>query len=281
MSTPVLVEYYDLMDEAGNPSENRLASLVINQPETANALSSKILVAMTQNLHLIAQDQTVRALIIQSKGKHFSAGANLKWMQESARLGYEKNREEAEKLTAMFEAIYHMPMPTIAVAKGASYGGAVGMIAACDYALATESARFCLSEAKIGLIPAVILPYLSRKMMRGPLRRLTLSSYVFNAAEALSYGLVEQVVPMEAMEQAVRSEIQNILAASPQSQLAYKKLQDEMDEHQGRQGSYTADAIAKIRASVSGQEGLTAFFAKRKPLWFCQIADTAELIVDS
>lgn len=279
--TAAVVTYHQLVDPQGAASGGRLASLIINRPEAANSFNGELLEAMTAHLKKIAQDPTVRLLLVQSSGKHFSAGADLNWMRESAQLGEESNRREAEKLTAMFESLSHLPMPSLALVKGAAYGGAVGIIACCDYAVATEDARFCLSEVRVGLIPAVILPYLSRKMRPGDLRRLALSGQVFSAEDAIQNGLIQaKVSSAEELDPWLRGELKQILAASPDAQKAYKQLQYFLDEHHHSQGLHTADAIAKIRASTSGQQGLQSFFEKKMPPWLAMPADEETLVQD-
>ena len=280
MSDVVIVKYVPVLNQDGSESSDRIASLCINRPGTANAFSGEILVSISKNLEEIAQDKSVRALLFQSIGKHFSAGADLNWMKDSAKLGFDHNFAEAKKLTAMFEQLCNMPMPTIAVAKGAAYGGAVGIIACCDYALATDDAKMCLSEARVGLIPAVILPYLSRKVRTGDLRRLTLTAKVFSANEAIMNGLVQIVEDRKSMNELLINELNQLLTASPHSQLAYKNLQVAITSQNNAQTDTTAKAIADIRASEMGQEGLTSFFEKRKPVWSKYLPEDAVLFED-
>ncbi|SMF69824.1 enoyl-CoA hydratase-related protein [Pseudobacteriovorax antillogorgiicola] len=279
MSDPVIVQYTPLQSTDGEESNDKIASICINRPGSANAFSGEILVAIAKTLEVIAKDPHVRLLLFQSVGKHFSAGADLNWMKESAQLGYEHNVKEAQKLTAMFEQICAMPMPTIAVAKGAVYGGAVGIIACCDYSVALDNTRFCLSEARVGLIPAVILPYLSRKMKPSSLRRFTLSAQVFNAEQAKSCGLIEEIQTVETINEWLIGEANHILAASPEAQVAYKILQDTVNSHSNAQIDETAQSIAKIRATPMGQEGLGSFFEKRKPIWVRSVAPSESLFM--
>ena len=277
MSESVLLEYIPLVGQNGSISSDRIACLSINRPESANAFSGDILVEMTKKIHDVKQDTSIRVLLLQSVGKHFSAGADLGWMKESAVAGYEKNLDEAAKLTSMFESLNHLDVPTVAVCKGAAYGGAVGLAAVCDYTLATETARFCLSETNVGLLPAVILPYLSRKIPLGILKRWTLSGQVVPSHEALGAGLVQRVIPTQDMESELRTEINHLLSSSPEAQKSYKHLQLEIDRNNCMQGHYTAEAIANVRASDSGQEGLSSFFEKRKPGWVVTVKDDLQL----
>jgi len=263
-----IVKYHKLVNEQGQETREQVASLIINRPDAANAFNAEVLDAITTKLQQIKEDPSVRLLLFQSYGKHFSSGADLHWMKESAKLSEQRNREDAQKLIAMFEELYHLPIPTIAVIKGAAYGGAVGIVACCDYAVATENARFCLSEVRVGLLPAVILPYLSRKIRSADLRRLTLTGRVFSSEEAKNLGLIIDTVESgAAMDEWLKRETNHLLLASPNAQRAYKALQNTINQHSGAQGPYTAEAIAKIRTSESGQRGLQAFFDKREPEW--------------
>ena len=280
MDAPVISKFFPLQDPQGNPSEQKIASLCINRPKSANAFSGEILVAIKNELKKIAEDGSVRLLLFQSIGKHFSAGADLGWMKESAKMGYEHNFSEAQKLTDMFEQLSNMPMPTIAVVKGAAYGGAVGIVACCDSAVALDNAQFCLSEARVGLIPAVILPYLSRKMQQGQLRRYTLSAKVFGAQEALDCGLVQAVESHETVSEWIIKEAQRILSASPEAQLAYKNLHQVVLSNSNEQSEATCEAIAKIRATPMGQEGLASFFEKRKPSWSLEVQTGSSIFED-
>ncbi len=251
----------------GVPSDQSVAVLVLNRPKAANAFSGELIVMITALLGQVARDPHIRALILQGEGKHFSAGADLHWMQEAARLDYAGNLHEAEKLTHMFEALAGLKIPTISLVKGAAFGGAVGLIAACDYAFAWEGARFCLSETKIGLLPAVILPYLARKIPAGPLHRQILTARILSAAEAQQFGLIQGVHAPDVMEQSVREELNALLGASPEAQASYKKLHRELALSHWQQSPSTAVAIAETRASTMGQAGLAAFFQKQAPAW--------------
>ena len=155
-----------LLDIDGNETEEFVASLVIDRAEKANSFSGELLVELSDYLTELEVEKNLRLLLIQGSGKHFSAGADLSWMKESAQLSLSENIEESKKLTKLFELVANFPKPVISICKGAIYGGAVGLVAASDYALAKENTRLCLSEARIGLIPAVILPYLSRKLIK-------------------------------------------------------------------------------------------------------------------
>jgi methylglutaconyl-CoA hydratase len=157
------------------------------------------------------------------------------------------------------------------VAKGAAFGGALGLIAACDYAVALDNARFCLSEVKIGLLPAVILPYLGRKIGAGALRRFMLSARVFNAEDALAAGLVQAVTKLDAVESLLHEELNLLVSASPEAQTACKSLYQKVEARCWAQGPDTVEAIARTRATTMGQAGLAAFFQKSDPVWFRRV----------
>ncbi len=266
------LKFHSLIQHDGSPGSETIATLVLNRPDAANAFSGELLQRITSLLREVSGRPEIRLLLLQGAGKHFSAGADLQWMQDAARLNYRGNVAEAEKLTAMFETLVHLKVPTLALVKGAAFGGALGLVAACDYALALDNAKFSLSEAKIGLLPAVILPYLARKIAPGQLHRQVLSARIFQAPEALSLGLVQVLVKAEEAEAKLREEVEALLLASPESQQSYKKLYTDLSLHSWRQGPATAEAIAKARASSMGQAGMQCFFQKTSAPWVRRVA---------
>jgi methylglutaconyl-CoA hydratase len=279
-SLAAYLHYIPLVSIEGRPSEARIATLVLNRPDAANAFSGDLLVRITQLLDEVAKDPSVRVLLLQGSGKHFSAGADLHWMKSSALLDFQGNLSEAKKLSAMFESLSALKIPTIAIIKGAVFGGAVGLLAACDYAFADESAKVCLSEAKIGLIPAVILPYLQRKIPAAALHRMVMGSQILTAEQLLKLGLVQEVAASAKgqLEALIRSEINALLQTSPEAQAAYKVLWSKIEL--GKQDEeITADAIAKIRASQMGQHGLQSFFQKQPPTWILSLPEKIHVLI--
>ncbi len=277
-SLAAYLHYTPLLDSAGNEAEARIATLVLNRPDAANAFSGELLVRITELLNEVKQDTSVRVLTLQGSGKHFSAGADLMWMKESAQLKFEGNLGEAKKLSAMFETLASLKIPTIAVVKGAVFGGAVGLLAACDYAFAEESAKVCLSEAKIGLIPAVILPYLQRKIAPAVLHRMAMGSPILTSDQLLKIGLVQDVASGSKLETLVRQELQALLQTSPEAQSAYKSLWAALTP--GVQNEdVTAHAIASIRASAMGQHGLQSFFKKETPDWVLHLPEKLSVLI--
>jgi len=249
------------------PGSGDIAVLWLARPDVANALSGAMIQELSAHFETVAGRPSCRALVLGGEGKHFCAGADLGWMKASAELTYEENIADAKKLAAMLEALSALPIPTIAVLHGAVYGGAVGLAACCDIVLAERTTRFCLSEAKIGLLPAIILPYLARRMTWGPLRRHGLSGRVFSADEAAAFGLVDVVGESQDMDPVLHTELAAILSCSPDSQAHFKSLMRETLEKSFAQGDYTAEAIARARVSKAGQAGLAAFFAKQPAPW--------------
>ena len=258
--------------KAASPDE--FATLFLNRADAANAMSAELMDAITTSLTEVQQRHTCRALIIGGKGKHFSAGADLNWMKASAQLSHQENIVDAQRLTAMFETLAGLSIPTISVVRGAAYGGAVGLVACCDVSIAVDSAKFCLSEARLGIAPAVIMPYLARKMHPGQLRRLSLSAQVFSGSEAKEFGLVEQVGSDAQLDAIVRQELNALFTCGPIAQAEIKTLIEDVKKNGGKQGSYTADVIAKLRTGSEGQAGLTAFFAKTPPPWNLSVSDS-------
>lgn len=258
------------LDQSANA---KAGILILDRPEVANAFSGAMLDAITEKIHQANRDPSLRFLMIAGRGKHFCAGADLAWMQESAKLSHQENLADAARLTSMFEAVANFPKPTLALVRGAAYGGAVGLVACCDIVIATDNSRFCLSEAKLGLIPAVIMPYLSRRFAPGALRRAALTSRILDANEACTVGLVDVVVEGADLDEAIRAEISHIVQAGPLAQSAAKNLLDQVREQSGRQGDYTAQAIASARTGSEGQAGLKAFFAKTPSPWTITISE--------
>lgn len=279
MELAAYLHYTPLENNEGQPTDDVVATLVINRHEAANSFSGELLVQLTRLLGEVNANPKVRALLLQGSGKHFSAGADLNWMKEAARLDYAGNAAEAEKLMAMFEALANLRIPSVAVVKGAAFGGAVGLVAACDYAIAVDNTRFCLSEVKIGLLPAVILPYLGRKIDPGALRRLMLSGRIFSADDALQNGLVQLVTKVDQVEALLHDEVNQLLSASPEAQITCKALYQKVEGRAWIQGPETVKAIAETRASAMGQAGLSAFFQKTDPHWIRRVPKAERVFV--
>lgn len=259
-------------------TQDTFADLALNRPDVANAFNAKVIDELVDALEQASQVENLRFLLLSGKGKHFSAGADLEWMKSSANLSKEENIKDANKLIKLMENFDRFPLPTITVTKGAVYGGAVGLVACSDIAIATDSAKFCLSEVKLGLLPAVILPYLTRKIRYGQLRRLGLTAKVFDAQEALEYGLVQNVCSQDQLNATIQSEVKNILSCSPKAQKELKELQHYILTDSTRQSERTAQTIANMRVSKEAQAGLGAFFSKKAMPWHISLAEKEGMI---
>lgn len=261
---------------------DKLAILTLSRPEASNAFHAATLGEIKAHLKtVLALGETCRALLLRGEGKHFSAGADLEWMRASAKLTESQNLEEAKHLAETFLDLYRLPVPTFAYVHGACYGGATGLVAACDWAVAEENARFCLSEVRVGVVAAVILPFLAQKMPCGHLRRLVLQGRVFSGSEALAAGLVQRVTPAADAQRVLRDELEQVLAGSPAAQRVFKQLHRKVMEAAfddfDAQKSHMEATIARMRASASGQEGMASFLEKKTPSWVVKLDDKISL----
>ncbi|MFK7823830.1 MAG: enoyl-CoA hydratase-related protein [Oligoflexales bacterium] len=264
-------------DSSKQGEKSKIAVMALNRPEQANAFNGEILEQIISCLEEVAQNPDCRAFVLKGEGKHFSGGADLKWMQDSIKLAYEENYAEAKKMTVMFEALHRLPVPTIAVVKGAAFGGAVGLIACCDFAICAEGAKLCLSEVKMGILPAVILPYLGKKMLPGPLKRLALTAKVFGASEARDYGLIDLICSEQSLDKLVKDELSLLLQGGPMAHKSLKNLFQILSESNFKQSDTTAKSIAKARQGSEAQAGFEAFFAKKKASWVDELAEDWKL----
>lgn len=247
-----------------------LATLTLNRPDVHNAFDDAIIEQLISQLEAIESNSDVRALILRSNGKNFSAGADLSWMKRMARNTHQENLEDAGRLATLMERLNSLSKPTIALVQGAAYGGAVGLAACCDMVIACEDAQFCLSEVKIGLIPAVISPYVVQAIGERQARRYFLTAEPFNARVAQRFGLVHEVVTTpDLLDDACQRLTRALANNSPQGMGAAKSLIFAVSNKVINQQviNDTAHRIADIRVSEEGQEGLSAFLEKRKPNW--------------
>jgi len=246
-----------------------LATITLTQPEVRNAFSDEVIADITHAFHAVGKRSDVRAVVLAAEGPAFCAGANLNWMRRMADYSRDENREDAGLLAEMLRVIYECPQPTIARVQGDVYAGGMGLVAACDMAVAAEGAGFCLSEVKIGLIPATISPYLIRAMGARAAHRYFLTGERFDAAEALRIGFVHRVVPAEELDNAVDGLLKHLVSAGPAAARACKRLVIDVAEREINEQliAATVEGIADIRASAEGKEGVQAFLQKRKPAW--------------
>jgi methylglutaconyl-CoA hydratase len=242
----------------------------MNRATLHNAFNEAVIADLTQAFDELGRDPAVRLVMLRGAGRSFSAGADLGWMQRMAGYGDEENLADALGLAAMLRTIDLCPKPTMALVQGPAYGGGVGLVAACDIAIAVDTARFALTEVKLGLIPGVISPYVVAAMGERACRRYFLTAEPFTAEEAHRLGLVHEIVPTDGLEAAAGRMAAKLLEGGPASQAAAKELVravgrrpvDEAVVHD------TAVRIARQRASAEGREGVAAFLdGKRKPSW--------------
>jgi methylglutaconyl-CoA hydratase len=248
---------------------NGITTLTLNQPEKHNAFDDELIQRLIRALSDIANDDNTRVVILRSEGKNFSAGADLGWMKRMAQLSYEDNLADAAELARLMKLINELPQPTIALVQGAAYGGAVGLVCCCDIAIGTDKTRFCLSEVKIGLAAATISPFVVNAIGQRQARRYMLTAEVINSETAQNIGLLHQVVTVETLREQGQALAEQIAGNAPNALKASKAVirrvaNADIDSDMMR---YTEELIARLRMSDEGQEGLSAFFEKREPVW--------------
>ena len=246
-----------------------VAHITLTMPEIRNAFSDEVIQAITEAFADVGARADVRAVVLAAEGPAFCAGANLNWMRRMADYTREENLADASKLAAMLRTIAECPKPTIARVQGDVYAGGMGLVAACDMAVSVDTAWYCLSEVKIGLAPATISPYVIRAMGARAAQRYFLTAERFTAAEAHRIGFVHEVVAADALDAKVDELLKALTSASPAAVVACKTLVADVVGRDIDEGliAYTVEAIADIRASAEGREGVQAFLNKRKPAW--------------
>ena len=246
-----------------------VARITLTMPEIRNAFSDEVIQAVTEAFADVGARADVRAVVLAAEGPAFCAGANLNWMRRMADYTREENLADASKLAAMLRTIAECPKPTIARVQGDVYAGGMGLVAACDMAVSVDTAWYCLSEVKIGLAPATISPYVIRAMGARAAQRYFLTAERFTAAEAHRIGFVHEVVAADALDTKVDELLKALTSASPAAVVACKTLVADVVGRDIDEGliAYTVEAIADIRASTEGREGVQAFLNKRKPAW--------------
>lgn len=246
-----------------------VAVLTMNRPAVFNAFDETLIAELDAAFELLGGDDSVRAIVLAGAGKHFSAGADLQWMQRAAAAAQEDNLADARRFAAMLARIAECPKPTLARVQGAALGGGVGLVAACDMALASDLASFSVSEAKMGILPAVIGPHLVNAVGLREARRLALTASRIGADEALRLGLVQRAVPAEQLDAAVEALVTDLLACGPQAQAEIKQLYARLAPGPvtAEVRELTAQTIARVRTTPEAREGFSAFLGKRKPNW--------------
>ena len=258
-----------MSDSLSIERDGAVTRLRLSRPELHNAFDANLISALTSTLQALAVAPEVRVVVLEGAGASFSAGADLNWMRDMAKAGESDNRDDALALARLMRTLDELPKPTIARVHGAAFGGGVGLVACCDIAIGTPQAKFGLTESKLGLLPAVISPYVIAAIGARQARRWFATAEIFDALEAQRIGLLHQVVELDQLDAAVQCQVNLLLKAGPLAAAQAKSL-----VHRVAQGgdaaaidAANANLIAKLRISDEGQEGLSAFLDTRKPAW--------------
>jgi methylglutaconyl-CoA hydratase len=246
-----------------------VAFVWLDRPDVRNAFDDALISALKENLEALNSDPSVRALVLGGRGPAFCAGADLNWMKRMATYSYEENLADANALAGMLAMLDRMAKPTIARVHGPAFAGGTGLVAACDIAVGTPEAKFCFSEAKLGLSPATISPHVIRAIGERAARRYFLTAEVFDAAEAYRLGLLTALVPAAELDAAIDSLLKHLVAGGAQALARIKELVQAVANHPVDDAlvAETAKRIAEIRVSPEGREGIASFLEKRKPSW--------------
>ncbi len=258
-------ESYETILFAGDDKVGRIS---LNRPEVHNAFNSMMIRELADAFARVKKDESVRVVVLTGTGESFCAGADLNWMREIIRYSFDQNIRESLEVAELMHVIYTLPKPTIARVNGTAIGGGNGLLSACDIVIASEKARFGLSEVKIGLVPAAISPYVIRRIGERAAREYFLTGERFDARRALEIGLVNRVVPHEQLDEKVDEVVQLLLSSGPEAIASCKELLHRVPAMSLEEAKkYTAEMIARLRVSDEGQEGMAAFLEKRKPRW--------------
>jgi len=250
-------------------NEQGIATVTLNNPDKHNAFDDGIIKQLTDIFKNISKREDISIMVLASNGKSFSAGADLAWMKRMASYSYEDNLKDANALAQMLKTLNFLPQTTIAKIQGAAFGGAVGLASCCDIVIASTKASFCLSEVKLGLIPATISPYVVDAIGLKASRRYFQTAERFFSDKAQQLGLVDEIVEPDDLASEVNTMIDRLLANGSQARRQAKKLSQDVAFQTIDEAllTDTSERIAAIRVSTEGQEGLTAFFEKRSPNW--------------
>ncbi len=244
---------------------NKTTWVKLNRPDVHNAMNAEMISELTEIFRLLAQDKNVRAVVLSGNGSSFCAGADLNYMKGIAEYGFEENVEDGKKLAALFKAIYNCPLPTIALVHGAAFGGANGLLAACDIVVAEANTTFAFSEVKLGIAPATISPFVIKRIGEFGAKELMMTGKRFKAKEALKWNLVNHIYK-KGEEKPLHNILKEFDSSAPKAVKETKKLIKKiLDSTIDESMEYTSILIAKLRASHEGQEGMAAFLEKRNP----------------
>ncbi|GIW71495.1 MAG: enoyl-CoA hydratase [Planctomycetota bacterium] len=248
--------------------DGRVAHVVLNRPHVHNAFDAELIGRLTEAFRSLGSEPEVRVIVLRGEGRSFCAGADLHWMRESASWDEADNLADAHRFAAMLQAVDRCPKPVVARVHRLALGGGAGLVCCADIAVAEEGARFAFSEARLGILPAVISPFVLRRIGPGHARALFLSAERFDAARALRIGLVDEVVPAEQLDAAVAAHVGSLLECGPRAQAEIKELVRRVSWRAPEEvAQLTAATIARVRASEEGKEGIRAFLDKREPSW--------------
>lgn len=246
-----------------------ITTITLNRPELHNAFDDSVIEAMLDTLAIIQREPRARVLVLRGAGKSFSAGADLAWMRRMAGYDFDTNVNDAGRMADMFNALYALPLPTIAVVQGAAFGGGVGLVAACDFSIGVSSATFCLSEVALGLVPAVISPFVIEAMGLKAFKRYAMSGQRFNGIEAHRLGLLSDVVEQADLDAALSRFVDGLLNNGPEAMATVKTLATQVSPLAVGEATkqLTSHLIAELRGSEEGREGIGAFLEKRSAAW--------------
>ena len=249
--------------------EARRATITLTRPELRNAFNDEVIAELTQAFAELGARDDLRAIVLAAEGPAFCAGADLNWMRRMADYHREQNLADAARLAEMLRVIHACPKPVVARVQGDVYAGGMGLVACSDIAISSDCAHYCLSETRLGLLPATISPYVMRAMGPRAAQRYCLSAERFDAPEALRVGLVHEVVPAQRLDERVDAVVKALVNASPAAVRACKRLLHDVAQREidAELIAQTVEAIADVRASEEGREGVQAFLQKRQPAW--------------
>ena len=249
--------------------DGRVATVTLDRPDARNAFNEITITEIAMAFDTLGQNEEVRAIVLAANGPAFCAGADLNWMKKMAGYSFAENGDDAARLADMLRTIYLCPKPVVAKVQGDCYAGGMGLAAACDIVVAAAHANFCLSEVKLGLIPATISPYVIKAMGENAARRYFLTAERFSAAEAHRIGFAHEVVEADALDATVAGLVKALVSNSPNAVQEAKKLVRDISGQPVSDAllADTAERIAHIRASLEGREGVASFLEKRKPSW--------------
>lgn len=251
--------------------DGAVARLTLSRPEVHNAFDDALIAELTRAAAEIGAEPGVRVAVLAGEGKSFCAGADVNWMKRMVNYTFEENAADSGRLAAMLRALDRIPRPVVCRVHGVAYGGGVGLLSVCDLVVAASDALFSLSEVRLGILPAVISPFVLRRLSQGAGRALFLTGERFTAERALQVGLIDRVAPPDALDAAVDNVVAELLKGGP---IAQTKIKDLIPKVYGNTPEAMADLTtrtnAEARASAEGQEGLRSFLEKRKPAWIAK-----------